>query len=198
MIPACTLFVAVVLYRIVAGYCGAGHSWLWNFSPVVAIALCGPVIFPKRVAFILPLVILLGSDIILNAHFGAALVTGEMLARYFVLALVALLGLRLRKSRRVDVFLLASMAGSTGFYLVTNTVSWLTTPGYAKTLAGWWQALSVGLAGYPPTWLFFRNAMVSDAGFTLAFLGCLMLAWRPKSVAGALTGELQSRVIHCK
>ena len=196
MIPACTLFVAMVLYRIVAGYFGAGHSWLWNFSPMVAIALCGPLIFPKRVAFILPLVILLGSDIILNAHFGAALVTGEMLARYFVLALVALLGLRLRKSRRVEVLLVASMVGSTGFYLVTNTASWLTTPGYAKTLLGWWQALSVGLPGYPPTWLFFRNAMVSDAGFTLAFLGCLVLVRKAKPVAGVPASEPRSLMTH--
>jgi hypothetical protein len=127
MIPAFTLFVAAVLYRILAG-CGSEHSWLLNFSPVAAIALCGPLIFPRRVALLLPLVLLLASDIVLNAHFGAALVTAEMLVRYGALVLITLLGLCLRECRRVGTFLLASVAGSTTFYLITNTVSWLTGP----------------------------------------------------------------------
>jgi len=176
MIATITLFIAVVLYRILAGYYGAENSWLLNFSPLAAIALCGPLVFPRRVALILPLAVLLVSDLVLNAHFGAALITGEMLARYGALALVALLGLRLRENRRVGTFLLASMAGSTGFFLITNTVSWLTAPGYAKTVAGWCQALTVGLPGYLPTWMFFRNSLVSDLCFTLAFIGCLVLA----------------------
>jgi hypothetical protein len=186
MIPASTLFIAVVLYRIVAGYCGAEHSWLLNFSPLAAIALCGPLIFPRRMALILPLAILLASDIVLNAHFGVALVTGEMLARYVALGLVALLGLRLRECRRVSTFLLAGVVGSTGFYLITNTASWMTDPGYAKTVVGWWQALTLGLPGYLPTWFFFRNSLVSDMCFTLAFLGCLVMSALPKSVAAMI------------
>lgn len=178
MIPALTLLVAVVLYRIFAGYLGADHSWLLNFSPVAAIALCGPVIVPRRVAVILPLGILLASDLILNMKFGAALVSHEMLARYLALALIAWLGLRLRQSPRAGWFLTACAAGSAGFYLITNTTSWLTAPGYAKTAAGWWQALTLGLPGYPPTWLFFRNSLASDLCFTLAFLACLALAKR--------------------
>jgi hypothetical protein len=182
MIATLTLFIAVVLYRILAGYYGAENSWLLNFSPLAAIALCGPLVFPRRVALILPLAILLASDIALNAHFGAVLVTGEMLARYVALALVALVGLRLRKCRKLGVFLSASVAGSTGFYLITNTVSWLTAPGYDKTVAGWFQALTVGLPGYLPTWMFFRNSLVSDVCFTLAFIGCLALSNGTKPV----------------
>lgn len=169
------LFVAVVLYRIIAAFGGAEHPWLLNFSPVVAIALCGPVIFPRRVALVLPLAILLASDILLNAHFGADWITGEMLARYVVLVLVAVLGMRLRERRHVGTFLLASAAGSTGFYLIANTVSWITAPEYAKTVAGWWQALTIGIPGFPPTWLFFRNSLVSDACFTVGLLACF--AW---------------------
>ena len=176
MIATFTLFIAVVFYRILAGCYGAENSWLLNFSPLAALALCGPLVFPRRVAVILPLAILLVSDLVLNIHFGAALITGEMLARYGALALVALLGLRLRECRRLGVFLSASVAGSTGFYLITNTVSWATAPEYAKTVAGWFQALTLGLPGYPPTWIFFRNSLVSDACFTLALISCLALA----------------------
>jgi hypothetical protein len=183
MIPSFTLLVTVVFYRIVAGYGGTENSWWLNFSPVAAIALCGPLVFPRRVALLLPLAGLLVSDIMLNLHFGAALFTGEKIMRYLALTLVAWLGLRLRECRHVGVFLLASVAGSTSFYLITNTASWFTDTAYAKTLAGWIQALTLGLPGYPPTWLFFRNSLVSDACFTLAFFGCFALSTTSKSVS---------------
>jgi|CZKL01.1.fsa_nt_gi hypothetical protein len=178
---AFTLFAAVVMYRISAAEFGAGHLWLLNFSPLASVALCGAVIFPRTVALLLPQFILLVSDVVLNAHLGAPFVTAEMLPRYAALMLIAVLGLRLRECRAAGPFLFASVAGSTGFYLITNTASWLGSPGYAKTAAGWSQALIVGLPGYPPTWLFFRNSLVSDACFTAAFLGILTLARRTKT-----------------
>jgi hypothetical protein len=64
------------------------------------------------------------------------------------------------------------------FYLVTNTVSWLTSVEYAKTTMGWWQALTTGLPGYAPTWMFFRNSLVSDLVFTLLCVGCFALGRR--------------------
>lgn len=173
---ACPLFVAVVLYRIIAADFGAQHLWLLDFSPLAALALCGPAIFPRRVALLLPLSILMISDIALNVHFDAAFVPSEILPRYAALGLIAMLGLRLRESRRSGTFLFASVAGSAAFYLITNTASWLAGPVYAKTVAGWIQALTVGTPGYPPTWLFFRNSLVSDVFFTAAFLLSLTLA----------------------
>jgi hypothetical protein len=92
-----------------------------------------------------------------------------------------------RQCRRARAFLLASVAGSFGFYLITNTASWLTSTGYHKTAAGWIQALTVGLPAYPPTWLFFRNSFVSDACFTVSFLACLKLAGIARSPVGTLT-----------
>ena len=55
------------------------------------------------------------------------------------------------------------------FYLVTNSVSWLGDAYYAKTLAGWWQAMTVGHPEYPPTLWFFRNTLVGDLLFTGVF-----------------------------
>jgi hypothetical protein len=176
MITPFVFFIAIVIFRIIAAYAGAQDtSWL-NFSPLAAIALCGPMIFPRRMAFILPLAILLVSDIILNAHFGVPLFTAEMVARYGALALIALLGFYMRSNDKIGAFLLASVASSTGFYLITNTVSWLTAPEYAKSLSGWFQSLTIGLPGFPPTMLFFRNSLISDLCFTTAMLGCLALA----------------------
>ncbi len=39
-----------------------------------------------------------------------------------------------------------------------------------KNVAGFIQALTVGLPGYAPTWVFFRNSLVSDLAFTAVFV----------------------------
>jgi hypothetical protein len=71
----------------------------------------------------------------------------------------------------------ASIAGSTIFYVITNAFSWLSDPGYAKNFAGLVQSLTVGLLQYSatPSWMFFRNSLVSDLLFTLLFVVCMNL-----------------------
>ncbi len=44
------------------------------------------------------------------------------------------------------------------------------SPGYPATLAGWWQANTVGLPDYVPTWVFLRNGMAGDLFFVLLLL----------------------------
>jgi hypothetical protein len=53
-------------------------------------------------------------------------------------------------------------------------------PDYAKTLAGWLQALTSGIPGYPPTWTFFRNTLLSGGLFTGLFAGALKLTEAPE------------------
>jgi len=68
---------------------------------------------------------------------------------------------------------LGGLAGAVLFYLVTNTTAWLQNPAYAKTLAGWFQALTTGVPGLPPTWTFFRNTLLSGGLFTGLFVGAM-------------------------
>ena len=151
-------------------------GYLTNFAPVAAIALCGPVIFPQQLALVLPLATLFASDVVLNLHFVAALLTWEMLARYVALGAIAL-------------------AGSAGFYLLTNSVSWWSEPAHARTVGGWWQAMTVGLPAYPPTWLFFRNSLAADICFTFAVLLCIAWANRKRpALRTAFTQEQLSIV----
>jgi hypothetical protein len=100
-----------------------------------------------------------------------------MVCRYFALALVGCIGLALSHRASLKTLLPASIAGSALFYLVTNAFSWLSDPGYAKNFAGLIQALTVGLPQYSgtPTWMFFRNSLVSDLFFTGLFVLCM--AW---------------------
>jgi hypothetical protein len=74
-----------------------------------------------------------------------------------------------------------SVVSSVLFYIITNTGSWISDPGYAKTGADWVRALTTGLPGYPPTWTFYKHTLVSDVLFTLLFVGCMSL--RPQSRA---------------
>jgi hypothetical protein len=69
----------------------------------------------------------------------------------------------------------ASVIASTLFYLITNVFSWLSDPGYAKNFAGLIQSLTIGLPQYSatPTWMFFRNSLVSDLVFTCLFVVCM-------------------------
>ena len=69
-----------------------------------------------------------------------------------------------------------SLGLSLAFYVVANTFAWaggaatVSEPGYAMTLAGWWQANTVGLPGWEPTWHFLRNGMAGDLFFCLLLL----------------------------
>ena len=56
MIPAFLLILAAVAYRIVTGLAiHSGTTWLSNFAPLTAIALCGAVYFPPKLKFTVPL-----------------------------------------------------------------------------------------------------------------------------------------------
>lgn len=178
MIPALLLIFSVVAYRVTSGLLiHSGASWLSNFAPLAAIALCSAAYFPKRYKFAVPLVTLFISDAVLNFRYGAALLDPQILCRYLALALVGWIGLLLQYRASLKTLLPASIVGSTIFYVITNAFSWLSDPGYAKNLAGLIQALTVGLPQYSatPSWMFFRNSLLSDLVFTLLFIVCMNL-----------------------
>ena len=176
MIPALLLVLSVVVYRVTTGLLiHSGAGWLSNFVPLAAIALCGAAYFPKRYKFSVPLLTLFISDVIINLRYGAPLLDPQILVRYAALALVGCLGLLLQSRASLKTLLPASIVASTIFYVITNTFSWLSDPGYAKNFAGLIQSLTVGLPQYSatPTWMFFRNSLVSDLIFTGLFVVCM-------------------------
>ena len=178
MIPALLLVFSAVVYRVTTGLLiHSGASWLSNFAPLAAIALCSAAYFPKKYKFTVPLVTLFISDVIINVRYGPPLLDPQILVRYAALALVGCVGVLLQNRISLKTLLPASIVGSTIFYLITNAFSWLSDPGYAKNFAGLIQSLTVGLLQYSatPTWMFFRNSIVSDLLFTLLFVICMSL-----------------------
>jgi hypothetical protein len=186
MFAGFVLVVVATLYRLIPLFMGLGvtqPSWLPNFSPMAALCLCVAACFPRRLAVALPFAVLLGTDFLLNLHFSnVAIAAGrppfpflsiELLSKTLAFAIIGYFGWQLRRQARMKVLLPAAAGSSIFFYLVTNTASWLTEPGYAVTFSGWTQALFTGLPSYEPSWHFFRNAFVGDLLFTFLFLACI-------------------------
>jgi hypothetical protein len=171
MFPALLLIFAATLYRVGYAFVGAPVEWA-NFSPLAAILLCGAAYLPRKIALLLGAGPIVVADLILNAHYHAPLIDTGMFARYFAFGLILFLGFRNRQQRYNKLlFLFAStLAASFLFYLITNTGAWMMTAAYSKTLPGWWQALTIGLPGFPSTLFFFRNTVFSDLFFTVLFV----------------------------
>jgi hypothetical protein len=157
----------------------------WNFSPVYAMAFCAGAYFPGRWQWALPLGVLLATDLLLTVYHqrqvegsdyfgGVALL--YLLGNYGAYAVLFALGRWLGKSeRRNPVGLIGGgILGALAFYFITNTLSWLINPfhqpEYTKNLAGWIIALTKGAGGYPETWTFFRNTLMSGGLFTALFV----------------------------
>jgi hypothetical protein len=168
-----------------------------NFSAAYAIAFCGAVYFTGAMAWWLPLGALLITDILLNVfYYGEPVFNSYMLVK--TLGFVAIIAIGKLFSSRDSWFKLlgGGLLGAILFYLITNTASWIYNPGYAKTIAGWIQALTTGIPGLPPTWEFFRNTLMSGGLFTALFVGSVKLTTPAESPAdkeaGARAPEAES------
>ncbi len=194
MIPALLLVLSAVVYRVTTGLLiHSGASWLSNFAPLAAIALCSAVYFPKKYKFSVPLVTLFISDVVINFRYGAPLLDPQIVVRYAALALVGCIGVLLQNRASLKTLLPASIVGSALFYAITNAFSWLADPGYAKNFSGLVQSLTVGLPQYSatPSWMFFRNSLVSDLLFTLFFVVC-MRAGQSRERSGARASRFRT------
>lgn len=145
-----------------------------NFSAAYAFAFCAGVYFRGATAWWLPLGTMLATDLALNFfyyHSTVAVFCIYNLPNYLLYAAMIWFGRRLGARANFFKLLAGSLLGAIVFYLVTNTLSWLEISSYAKTFAGWIQALWTGLPGLPPTWEFFRNTLLSTGIFTALFVG---------------------------
>lgn len=194
MLAGVVLLLVVSLFRLQPVLMDMGinqPAWFPNFSPMAALCLCAAACFPRRWAIVLPFVVLLGTDFVLNIHatnvaaqeaarLGRSarefsFFSIELMAKTLAFVAIAAFGWQLRGQARAKVLLPAAIGSSVFFYFVTNTAAWLSDPGYAGNLAGWAQALTRGLPGFPPTWQFYRNTFVSDLLFMALFLACVRM-----------------------
>ena len=157
-----------------------------NFSAVYALVFCAGALFPERLTWRAPFGVLLVTDLALDAYYqfgmGYEVLTAAGLlylaCNYAGFGALWWLGRRFRGTRDLLGLLGGGVLGAIIFYLVTNTAAWLLNPfrnpEYTKNLAGWLVALTAGTKGWPQTWEFFRNTLLSGGLFT----GLFALAWR--------------------
>lgn len=153
-----------------------------NFSAVYGLLFCAGVFITGTVAWWVPLGTMLVTDILLNLYYEAAPLRLEMVGNYAAYLGLIWLGRRFHRRSAFLKLLGGGILGAVLFYLVTNTMSWLSDPAYAKNLAGWIQALTLGRPGLPHTWQFFLNTLLSGGLFTGLFAGAMKLgdALEPK------------------
>ena len=170
---AVVLIVLATLYRLLPTM----DLSLSNFTPVMAIAFCGAVYFRNRWMWLIPFVALSVSDVYINhfyaKEYGYTWPMSGLIARTACFGAALLLGAFVARRKSWLSLLNGGLIGAILFYLVTNTQSWWADPFYAKSLAGWWQALTIGHPEFPPTIFFFKNTLFGDLMFTGLFAGLM-------------------------
>jgi hypothetical protein len=168
------LALATIVYRAIET---RWPSLLPNFSPMMALSIVSSVYLARQFgALVAPCVFLITEFFYLGWNSQS---TGTIFSIWILLgpALYLILGwtgnVYMASGRNLVKFVLCSLVSSLAFYLVTNTVCWWGGMEYPQTFAGWIQANTTGIPGYPPTWLFLRNGSLGDLGFTLAFVAVL-------------------------
>ena len=148
-----------------------------NFSAAYALAFCAGVYFPRQLAWWLPMSAFLATDVLMNLLFyHVAPVSLYMLVNYGTYAVIIAIGKGFSAQASLLRLVNGSLVCAVLFYLVTNTAAWLQNPEYAKTLAGWIQALTTGIPRFPPTWMFFWKTLLSTGLFTGLFVGAMKLS----------------------
>ncbi len=140
-----------------------------NFSAAYGLAFCAGIYFSGSTRWILPLLTLGLTDVLLNLKYGASVINVYSLISLATFSAIIWFGTKFSRRWPWIILALGGVAGALVFYIVTNTISWLADPAYAKTFGGWFQALTVGRPGFPATWEFFRNTLLSGGLFTGLF-----------------------------
>jgi Ni/Fe-hydrogenase subunit HybB-like protein len=186
-----TIFVAVFALSRIPGLLPP------DFSVAYAFAFCAGVYFPGALAWILPLGVMFATDVSLNLfYYHEPPFATYLLLNYAIYVLLIGLGKLFGRKASLFKLILGGLTGAVIFYIVTNTLSWLQDAAYAKTVAGWIQALTLGRPDWhPTTWEMFRNTLLSGGIFTALFAAAEKLtAESPaEKTAGAREPEAEGK-----
>jgi hypothetical protein len=170
------LVLGCIVYRLASGL---HPEALPNISPMIAVALVGSMYLPRAWGWLVAPVAMLVSGlafIAVDQRTEGTMFSWMSLAALGFYAGVGWSALVLARNKSLLKIAGASVLCSVIFYLLANTFAWwanatpMVSPSYAPTLAGWWQANTVGLPGWQPTWTFLRNGVLGD----LFFAGVLL------------------------
>lgn len=144
----------------------------FNFTPIAALALFAGAQFKNsKLAYLVPLVLMLLSDIILQGLYFAGITEwpafySSMPIVYAAFAAVVLIGQTIRTKISVLSIAGGAVAGSLVFFVLSNFGVWLMGDGmmYSRDFAG---VIDCFAAGIP----FYRNTILGDLIYTGVFFG---------------------------
>jgi hypothetical protein len=170
LIAALALATSVVVYRLLPTFAGENVAEsLANISPLLALALCGGMMMPRKIAAAVTFGALAVSDVALNLFYKAPILNVYSAVLLLTFAIVFGAGWLLRGRASLKNALLGGVGGTLLFYVLTNTAATFYNPLYAKSFAGWWQSMTVGVPGFPPSWMFGLRALAGNVVFAAAF-----------------------------
>ncbi len=156
---ACALILAGIILRLM--------PHVANFAPVGAIALFGGAVLNKKLAWWLPLAIMVVSDFIIGLHSAILFTWGGFL-------LIGLFGMLLRNKNNLQRVCLGTLGSGIIFYVISNFGVWAVSGMYQHTLQG---LLDCYIAAIP----FFRTSLAADLLYSAALFGAYALATQPAS-----------------
>ena len=124
-----------------------------NFTPVLSLAFLGGMYLKGRQAILVPLALVILSDIIIGFYPMMILTWGSIV-------MISALGLWIKETKSLATVLGGSIASAVIFYLVSNFGAWLTL--YPHTADGLRQCYILAIP-------FFRSTLVSSVAYSLAF-----------------------------
>ena len=170
------LGLGCVVFRM---FSGLFPAVIPNASPLMALAYVAGIYFPRRWGWLVGAAACVVTEIALiptsYRAIGIAFPWWALVSLPMYLA-AAGLGVLIASRKSLGKIVAGSVALSVFFYVAANTFCWAgsilfhSTPRYPAGFAGWWQANSVGLPGYAPTWTFLRNGVIGDLFFVAVFV----------------------------
>jgi len=144
-----------------------------NVAPITALALfSGAQFADKRLAFVIPIVALLLSDLVIGFYSQIWIVYGTF-------CLIACIGFLLRSRKSFIALATATLTSSLLFFVVTNLGVWVFGSLYPKTIAGLTTCFIVAIP-------FFQNTLLGDGFYTtllFSVLWMMELKWPAISAA---------------
>ena len=149
----------------------------YNFSAAHALLFCAAFWLPGWLGWVLPMATIIVTDLLLNSFvYNEPLLLQSSIPIWITLGIFVVLAKWLAKRRSYGRVFLGTLIGTLLFYLVSNTMAWFGNPAYVKSFAGWIQALTVGLPGFPPTWFFGLKSLLGTSLFTGLFAGAMKIS----------------------
>ncbi len=129
-----------------------------NMTPITAIAFTGSLYLGRKWAILLPILMLLLSDVLIGFYDWKILFS--VYGSFVLIGLLSFVAARYRTLLPVG---LSIIGASLIFFLITNGAVWAFSPWYEKSISGLLYSYELGLP-------FLRNMLVGDVLYTTALV----------------------------